>query len=55
MLYKGEHFGDKIGPRLQVKIITSVIQNSQTQTRVKQFFRNYDLDWNHLVQDRVQW
>jgi len=32
---KGQHFGDRIGPRLQVKIISG-IQNSHTQTRVKQ-------------------
>jgi len=55
MVNKGQHFGDRIGPRLQVKIITSDIQNSQIQTKVKQIFKNYDLDWNHLVQDRVQW
>ena len=55
MVNEGKHFGDRIGTRLQVIIITSEIQNSQTQTRVKQIFKNYDLDWNHMVQDRVQW
>jgi len=44
MVNKGQHFGDRIGPRLQVKIITSDIQNSQIQTKVKQIFKNYDLD-----------
>jgi len=52
---KGQHFGNRIGPRLQVTIITSDIQNLHTQTRIKQIFKNYDLDWKHLVQGRARW
>jgi len=54
MVNKGQHFEDRIGPHLQVKIISDN-QNSHTKTTIKQIFKNYDLDWNHLVQDRVQW